>query len=244
MDRLTTLKLELELIKNLRCLSYDLLDKCIEWYEHEIECIEKYNSENREYDMPEYMKSFKELIDSFSIDMAIEALSEPTKTEPTTITENMTNGDVLTMIFPDITERARDNEYYLDKDGDNLTYIHIDGDWLNKPYKGNFIMPKTDTDLISRKAVLDIFYNTDGLEYFENSNIFAKAYADKIKSLPSVNPTRPRVIDDTLSRKIYDHAETKDIYSLDGTVSTMLVIGVDTVMDIIADYLKGGDSDA
>ena len=65
MDRLTTLKLELELIKNLRCLSYDLLDKCIEWYEHEIECIEKYNSENREYEMPEYMKSFKELIDTF-----------------------------------------------------------------------------------------------------------------------------------------------------------------------------------
>lgn len=57
-------------------------------------------------------------------------------------------------------------------------------------------------------------------------------------------PTRPRAIDDTLSRKIYNNAETKDIYSLDGTVSTMLVIGVDTVMDIIADYLKGGDSDA
>ena len=65
MDRLTTLKLELELIKNLRCLSYNLLDKVIEYYEHEIECIEKYNSENSEYDMPEYMKSFKELIDSF-----------------------------------------------------------------------------------------------------------------------------------------------------------------------------------
>ena len=65
MDRLTTLKLELELIKNLRCLSYNLLDKVIEYYEHEIECIEKYNSENREYEMPEYMKSFKELIDTF-----------------------------------------------------------------------------------------------------------------------------------------------------------------------------------
>ena len=65
MDRLTTLKLELELIKNLRCLNYNLLDKVIEYYEHEIEFIEKYNSENREYDMPEYMKSFKELIDTF-----------------------------------------------------------------------------------------------------------------------------------------------------------------------------------
>ena len=73
--------------------------------------------------------------------MAIEALSEPTKTEPTTITENMTNGDVLNKIFPVIAERARDNEYYLDKDKDNLTYIHIDGDWISKPYKGNFTTP-------------------------------------------------------------------------------------------------------
>ena len=58
MDRLTTLKLELELIKNLRCLSYDLLDKCIEWYEHEIECIEKYGAANPEYPdtVEEYIK--------------------------------------------------------------------------------------------------------------------------------------------------------------------------------------------
>ena len=75
------------------------------------------------------------------VKLAIEALSEPTKTEPTTLTENMINGEVLTMIFPDITESARENEYYLDKDGDNLTYIHIDGDWISKPYKGNFTTP-------------------------------------------------------------------------------------------------------
>ena len=75
------------------------------------------------------------------VKLAIEALSEPTKTEPTTITENMTNGDVLNKIFPVIAERARDNEYYLDKDKDNLTYIHIDGDWISKPYKGNFTTP-------------------------------------------------------------------------------------------------------
>ena len=61
--------------------------------------------------------------------------------EPTIITENMTNGDVIKAMFPHMGERARVNEYYLNKYEDNLTYIHIDGDWFNRPYKGNFTMP-------------------------------------------------------------------------------------------------------
>ena len=95
----------------------------------------------------------------------------------------------------------------------------------------------TDTDLISRKAVIELTESHKATD--ESMGIY-----EDVLSLPTATPTRPKAIDDTLSRKIYDHAETKDIYSLDGTVSTMLVIGVDTVMDIIADYLKGGDSDA
>lgn len=50
MDRLTMLKTELAQIKGFHVLSYDLLDKCIEYYEHEIECIEKYGSPNPVYE--------------------------------------------------------------------------------------------------------------------------------------------------------------------------------------------------
>ena len=49
MDRLTLLKQELSQIKGLRVLSYNLINKAIEWYEHEIECIEKYGAENPDY---------------------------------------------------------------------------------------------------------------------------------------------------------------------------------------------------
>ena len=85
-------------------------------------------------------------------------------------------------------------------------------------------------------------YGSTGTDHCQYDMV--KLAIEALSKPTKTEPTRPRVIDDTLSRKIYDHAETKDIYSLDGTVSTMLVIGVDTVMDIIADYLKGGDSDA
>lgn len=43
-DRLETLKAELAQIKKMRCLSFGLKEKCAEWYEHEIECIERYQS--------------------------------------------------------------------------------------------------------------------------------------------------------------------------------------------------------
>jgi hypothetical protein len=43
-------------------------------------------------------------------------------------------------------------------------------------------------DAVSRQAVLDKIYNVDGMEEFENSNIFAKHYADIVKALPPVTP--------------------------------------------------------
>lgn len=43
-------------------------------------------------------------------------------------------------------------------------------------------------DAISRQAVLDMICNVDGMEGFENSNIFAKHYVNNVKALPSVTP--------------------------------------------------------
>lgn len=51
MKRLELLKNELNIIKGLRVLNYDLIDKAVEYYEHEIECIEKYGSDNPDYNM-------------------------------------------------------------------------------------------------------------------------------------------------------------------------------------------------
>lgn len=48
MTRLEMLRKERAAIKDMRCLAYGLMDKCIEWYDHEIECIEKWGAENRE----------------------------------------------------------------------------------------------------------------------------------------------------------------------------------------------------
>ena len=48
MTRLDLLKKEKEEIKKMRCLSFDLIDKCLEWYDHEIRCIEEYGSPNPE----------------------------------------------------------------------------------------------------------------------------------------------------------------------------------------------------
>jgi hypothetical protein len=47
--RLDKLKEEKEQINNMKCLSFDLIEKCNEWYDHEIECIEKYGSANPTY---------------------------------------------------------------------------------------------------------------------------------------------------------------------------------------------------
>ena len=37
--RLDKLKEEKEQINNMKCLSFDLIEKCNEWYDHEIEAI-------------------------------------------------------------------------------------------------------------------------------------------------------------------------------------------------------------
>ena len=46
MTRLEKLKEELEVIKNLKCLSFALKEKVIEHYNHEIKCIEEWGSPN------------------------------------------------------------------------------------------------------------------------------------------------------------------------------------------------------
>lgn len=49
MTRLEVLKAEKEQIKGLRCLSFGLIDKCIEWYDKEIEAIEEHGADNKFY---------------------------------------------------------------------------------------------------------------------------------------------------------------------------------------------------
>lgn len=49
MTRLEILKAEKEQIKDLRCLSFSLMDKCTEWYDKEIEAIVVYGAENKFY---------------------------------------------------------------------------------------------------------------------------------------------------------------------------------------------------
>jgi hypothetical protein len=49
MKRLDVLRKELNIIENLQCLSYNLIEQCREYYQHEIECIEKYDSPNPDY---------------------------------------------------------------------------------------------------------------------------------------------------------------------------------------------------
>ena len=49
MTRLKRLKIEREKLKDMKLLSFGLKDKCMEWYDHEIECIEKWGADNPEY---------------------------------------------------------------------------------------------------------------------------------------------------------------------------------------------------
>ena len=49
MTRLEVLKAEKEQIKSLHCLSFCLIDKCIEWYDKEIEVIEEHGAPNKDY---------------------------------------------------------------------------------------------------------------------------------------------------------------------------------------------------
>ena len=49
MTRLDILKSEKEQIKDMHCLAFHLVDKCLEWYDKEIEAIEVYGASNPEY---------------------------------------------------------------------------------------------------------------------------------------------------------------------------------------------------
>ena len=46
MKRLDLLKKELTIINNLDCLSFNVKEKAVEYYKHEIECIEMFGSVN------------------------------------------------------------------------------------------------------------------------------------------------------------------------------------------------------
>ena len=49
--RLEVLKREREQIKGMHCLAFRLIDSCLEWYDNEIEAIEKYGSPNEEFEV-------------------------------------------------------------------------------------------------------------------------------------------------------------------------------------------------
>ena len=70
--------------------------------------------------------------------MAIKALSEPT-----TITENMTNGDVIKAMFPNMRKKGNYCEFFFDdtKAIQTNSYMHVSEHWFNAPYKGNFTTP-------------------------------------------------------------------------------------------------------
>ena len=76
-----------------------------------------------------YKGEFTEEQKCVAIRMAIEALSEPTKTEPTIITENMTNGDIIKTLFPNKADFNGGDGVYFNKS------------WWNAPYKSDFTMP-------------------------------------------------------------------------------------------------------
>ena len=49
MKRLDLLKAELAVVKNLHCLAFNIKEQAEDYYNHEIECIEKYGSANPDY---------------------------------------------------------------------------------------------------------------------------------------------------------------------------------------------------
>lgn len=69
LTRLEKLKAEKEIIQNMKCLSFDLREKCIEWYDKEIECIEKDESsaEDEKVTLEETAEHFKKMVNGFGI---------------------------------------------------------------------------------------------------------------------------------------------------------------------------------
>lgn len=50
MRRLDLLKKELEIVKNMNCLALNIKEQAVDYYNHEIDCIEKYGSANPGYE--------------------------------------------------------------------------------------------------------------------------------------------------------------------------------------------------
>ena len=48
--RLEKLKAEMKIVQALQCLRFDLMEECVDHYEHEIKCIECFGSPNPVYD--------------------------------------------------------------------------------------------------------------------------------------------------------------------------------------------------
>ena len=48
--RLDILKQERDQIKNMRCLSFNLIEECVKYYDHEILCITDFNAQNHVYE--------------------------------------------------------------------------------------------------------------------------------------------------------------------------------------------------
>lgn len=52
-NRLDLLKQEKEKMMHMKTLSFALIRQCCDYYQHEIDCIEQYGSENPEYEIEE-----------------------------------------------------------------------------------------------------------------------------------------------------------------------------------------------
>lgn len=62
-SRCDLLKFELETLKEFKCLSFDLADKIRDYYQHEIECIEKNGAANPTIEISrEYMNMLKPFV--------------------------------------------------------------------------------------------------------------------------------------------------------------------------------------
>ena len=67
MTRLELLKKEKAIVMGLKTLSYDCIDECIRHFDHEIECIEVYGSNNPECGLTdEMMEHYKKLAEHYN----------------------------------------------------------------------------------------------------------------------------------------------------------------------------------
>ena len=65
--RLDVLEEEREQIKNMRCLSFNLIEECVKYYEHEIDAIRLWGSSNPVYEEDkDYILSLEEECENLS----------------------------------------------------------------------------------------------------------------------------------------------------------------------------------